>query len=244
MGKEWMLWIVKRSIKKGKGARIMFVDFRICFTRENGYHFDHPGVAICVFEELFSSNPRLFSKDLENALALKMEIVLEKRVADLPSMYASTFGVQKGDQLFFKVAKPALLLDSQIFYLKDNEMSFENLGSLLDLNGAILLLVISGDAGEYFHGKYPGFTFTLRTRERNHHLPHIHVDYKHERSGSLGIDDGEAIEGNLRAAEIRVAKKAILEHKELLLEAWNLSKAGIVQDIGLALENKFVGPMK
>lgn len=132
-----------------------------------------------------------------------------------------------------------------MFFIEDEELSFATLAEWFDLEKALFLLVINGDAGELFRGEFPGYTFTLRYRERNHHIPHIHVDYKHERSGSLRIKDGEMFEGGtLRKSEARLAKRIILERKDLLEEAWDKMQSGLLQNLNLALGNELIHHME
>ncbi|WP_304425686.1 DUF4160 domain-containing protein [uncultured Adlercreutzia sp.] len=219
----------------------MLVKIGVCVEQELVFYFDRLGVTFGVFEELFRSAPKTHPYDFSIYPLQEIDAAPDECVFNLASLYANSFGIQRDNQLFFDVASPALLYLNDMFYIEDEELTFASLAKWLDLEKTLFLLVINGDAGELFRGKYPGYTFTLRSRERNHHVPHIHVDYRHERSGSLRIEDGEMFEGGtLRKSEIRVAKQVILENKELLENAWDKLKLGLSQNLDLALGNELI----
>lgn len=223
----------------------MLVKIGVCLKQEHVYYFDRLGITIGIFEEFFQSAPRT---ELLNSMFYplqKIDVAPNDCASNLALLYAKSFGIQKGNQLFFSVVKPALLYCGDMFFIEDEELSFATLAEWFDLEKALFLLVINGDAGELFRGEFPGYTFTLRYRERNHHIPHIHVDYKHERSGSLRIEDGEMFEGGtLRKSEARLAKRIILERKDLLEEAWDKMQSGLLQNLNLALGNELIHHME
>lgn len=223
----------------------MLVKIGVCLEQESIFYFDRLGITVDVFKELFQDAPTTQALNFSNYPLQEIDVVPDECVSNLAFLYAKSFGIQKGAQFFFDVAMPALLYCEDMFFIEDEELSFAALSEWFDLNRVLFLLIINGDAGELFRGKYPGYTFTLRYRERNHSTPHIHVDYRHERSGSLRIEDGEMFKGGtLRKSEVRVAQRVIFEHKELLEEAWDKLQSGLSQNLNLAFENELIHHME
>ena len=70
---------------------------------------------------------------------------------------------------------------------------------------------------------------------RQHHLPHIHVQYGEEEV-ILSIPDGEIIEGSLRSAKMKLVQAWIEIHWEELTANWQLAVNG--QYLGLNLCDK------
>lgn len=219
----------------------MLVKIGVCLEQEHIFYFDRLGITFSVYEELFQSVPAARADKAAIYPVQEVEVMPDERVLNLASLYAESFGIQRGNQLYFTVAKPAFLYCDDMFFIEGKDLTFATLTELFDLENVFFLLVINGDAGELFRGEYPGYTFTIRYRERNHHVPHIHVDYKHERSGSLRIEDGEMFEGGtLRKKEANVAKKVILTHKKLLQEAWNKLQLGLSQNLNMVFGNESI----
>ncbi len=60
---------------------------------------------------------------------------------------------------------------------------------------------------------------------RQHHLPHIHVQYGDEEV-ILAIPSGEIIEGSLRSAKMKLVQAWIEIHREELMANWQLAVNG------------------
>ena len=58
-----------------------------------------------------------------------------------------------------------------------------------------------------------------------HHLPHIHVRYN-EFNAVLGIPEGEVLEGQLPARQMRLVHAWIELHRDDLMADWILSSEG------------------
>ena len=65
-----------------------------------------------------------------------------------------------------------------------------------------------------------GIKFEVRSREQNHHLPHIHASYD-KYSISIAISTCEVSAGNLPKSQERVAVDWVRAHTEDLLGKWN-----------------------
>ncbi|MCY7374941.1 MAG: DUF4160 domain-containing protein [Pyrinomonadaceae bacterium] len=60
---------------------------------------------------------------------------------------------------------------------------------------------------------------------RQHHLPHIHVQYGEEEA-VVTIPDGDIIEGKLRSAKMKLVSAWIEIHQEELMANWKLAANG------------------
>lgn len=68
-------------------------------------------------------------------------------------------------------------------------------------------------------GKEKGITFEVRSREKNHSLPHIHASYG-EYSISIAIHDGKILSGNLPKKHEKMASAWVIANKDKLLNDW------------------------
>ena len=69
------------------------------------------------------------------------------------------------------------------------------------------------------------------TRWCSHHLPHIHVDYRHESSATVSLYDGEMIEGDIPKKVMKRVKAKVLNNKKYLMECWNKLTDGLRVDL-------------
>lgn len=60
---------------------------------------------------------------------------------------------------------------------------------------------------------------------RQHHLPHIHVQYAEEEA-VISIPDGEVIEGSLQKAKMKLVQAWIEIHQDELMANWQLAVNG------------------
>lgn len=60
---------------------------------------------------------------------------------------------------------------------------------------------------------------------RQHQLPHIHVQYSDEEA-VISIPDGEVIEGSLRKAKLRLVQAWVELHRDELMADWTLAVNG------------------
>lgn len=69
-------------------------------------------------------------------------------------------------------------------------------------------------------GETKGIVFEVRTKEKNHNIPHLHAKYG-EFNISIEIETGKKLAGNLPDKQYKTAKKWIYEHKDKLLNDWS-----------------------
>lgn len=58
-----------------------------------------------------------------------------------------------------------------------------------------------------------------------HQVAHLHAFYSGQKI-TIAIETGEVLDGKMHSAKMRVLSKWIAEHKEALLENWELARAG------------------
>lgn len=68
-------------------------------------------------------------------------------------------------------------------------------------------------------GDYKSVSFEVRTRERNHVVPHIHASYDNY-SISIEIETGRVLAGNLPKKQQKIAVDWVLDNKSFLLGKW------------------------
>ena len=60
---------------------------------------------------------------------------------------------------------------------------------------------------------------------RQHHLPHIHVQYGDDEA-VITIPEGEVLEGAIKSAKLKLVQAWIEIHREELMANWNLATNG------------------
>lgn len=130
----------------------MLVKIGVCLEQEHIFYFDRLGITFSVYEELFQSVPAARADKAAIYPVQEVEVMPDERVLNLASLYAESFGIQRGNQLYFTVAKPAFLYCDDMFFIEGKDLTFATLTELFDLENVFFLLVINGDAGELFRG--------------------------------------------------------------------------------------------
>ncbi|MBK1694805.1 hypothetical protein CKO09_08645 [Chromatium weissei] len=65
----------------------------------------------------------------------------------------------------------------------------------------------------------------LFTDTKQHHLPHLHVEYQGKQAVIL-IPDGDLLEGNLPIKKLRLVQAWIAIHEDELMANWTLAANG------------------
>lgn len=98
-----------------------------------------------------------------------------------------------------------------------------------------LELLVCADSGTVF--KDDGIRYYMHSKESGkHNVPHVHVDIRHEQTGSFSIIDGTQLsDGKIkRSDKKRIQEKIKCKKKELLLY-WNNHTDGLTVDLNQAL---------
>lgn len=104
-----------------------------------------------------------------------------------------------------------------------------------------LYLRISGNAGEVMSGQIPGVSFRFNSKESgSHHVPHVHVSYKHGPEFSVSLIDGRILVGGSEYRKLtgrirRAIDERIGQNREELLRDWNSLTDGIRVDVDALL---------
>lgn len=92
------------------------------------------------------------------------------------------------------------------------------------------IFVMNNAAGDVFRDD--GLRYYFNSHEAGkHHVPHIHVDYFHEKSGVYSILTGERMKGNIPRKIDKKIKERIMNNQRMLAEWWNNQTDGIDIDL-------------
>lgn len=96
-------------------------------------------------------------------------------------------------------------------------------------------LLVCMDAGTVFEDD--GIRYYMNSKEAGkHNLPHVHVDIRHERSGSFSIITGEKLsEDRIRSSDEHKIRKMIAKRRAELFDFWNKHTDGLTVDLDQAL---------
>lgn len=95
-------------------------------------------------------------------------------------------------------------------------------------------LLVNSDAGTIFEDD--GIRYYMHSKEAGkHNTPHIHVDIRHEISGSFSFIDGKQLsDGKIKKNDIKKIEKMIINNKEKLIKYWNEHTDGLTVDLNQA----------
>ena len=96
-------------------------------------------------------------------------------------------------------------------------------------------LLVSGDAGEVF--KDHGIRYYMPSKEQGqHNEPHVHVDIRHEESGTFSLLTGKQMqkEDKVKAKDAKIISTTILSHQKDWLKDWNEHTDGLNVDLNQA----------
>lgn len=96
-------------------------------------------------------------------------------------------------------------------------------------------LLISADAGTIF--KDDGIRYYMHSKEAGkHNTPHVHVDIRHEVSGSFSIIDGKQLsDGKIKKNDIKKIERMIMNKNKEFLKYWDEHTDGLTVDLNQAL---------
>lgn len=125
-------------------------------------------------------------------------------------------------------------------YVDDLSLTVGGLADTFNARSFDLYLLVNGNAGEVWRGMIPSVGFHFHSNEQcGHSVPHVHVDYRHECSAAIAIEDGKCLadEGfdRVPGKTKREIRKLIEKNKRELLTLWNQQTNGIRIDIDATL---------
>lgn len=95
-------------------------------------------------------------------------------------------------------------------------------------------LLLCMDAGSVFEDD--GIRYYMNSRETGkHNEAHVHVDIRHETSGSFSIITGKKLsKGKIRISDVRKIQMMIANHQAELINFWNDHTDGLTVDLDQA----------
>ena len=95
-------------------------------------------------------------------------------------------------------------------------------------------LLLCMDAGSVFEDD--GIRYYMNSREAGkHNEPHVHVDIRHETSGSFSIITGKKLsKGKIKTSDVRKIQMMIANHQAELINFWNEHTDGLTVDLDQA----------
>lgn len=96
-------------------------------------------------------------------------------------------------------------------------------------------LLINSDAGSIFEDD--GIRYYMHSKEAGkHNTPHVHVDIRHEVSGSFSLIDGKQLsDGKIKKSDVKKIKRMIINKKKEFIKYWNEHTDGLTVDLNQAL---------
>lgn len=96
-------------------------------------------------------------------------------------------------------------------------------------------LLVSSDAGTIF--KDDGIRYYIHSKDSGkHNTPHVHVDIRHEVSGSFSLIDGSQLSGDgIKKNDVNRIRIMIKSKQKELIEYWNEHTDGLTVDLNQAL---------
>ena len=96
-------------------------------------------------------------------------------------------------------------------------------------------LLVNADAGTVFEDD--GIRYYMYSKEAGtHNAPHVHVDIRHEVSGSFSLIDGKQLsDGKISKKDKKKIEKVINDNKKKFLNYWNQHTDGLTVDLNQAL---------
>ena len=107
--------------------------------------------------------------------------------------------------------------------------------SMLETDTTNVQLLVSANAGTVF--KDDGIRYYMHSKESgSHNTPHVHVDVRHEATGSFSIIDGTQLSGEkIKKRDVNKIQNVIKKEKDNFLKYWNEHTDGLTVDLNQAL---------
>lgn len=95
-------------------------------------------------------------------------------------------------------------------------------------------ILISANAGTLFVDD--GIRYYMHSKEYGkHNIPHVHVDIRHEMSGSFSLIDGNQLsDSKINKKDVKKIKKMIKDNREKFIDYWNEHTDGLTVDLNQA----------
>ena len=224
----------------------MKIHFKMLINDGEKYYIsDNPGIALCDYVymrglESIDDN-RFWEEQLAHYQAHKafnfdLDLVASSSIANISNAIAERIGFDKSK---FAESYPRIYLleDGEFVEIITPTVCISTLSKYYDIREDLhIFFMLSNQAGDIW--VEDGLRYYMQSKEAGrHHLPHIHVDYRHESSATVSLYDGEMIEGDIPKKVMKRVKAKVLNNKKYLMECWNKLTDGLRVDV-----NAYFGP--
>lgn len=219
---------------------------KICFEMlvddgEQYYRTNDPGIAICdyvhmrgldgVDDDSFWEEQK---QHYQNHMAFDFHLDAgpDSSITEIANKIAEMIGFD--EQRFAEgPIKIYLLEDGEFVEVVAPAVRISTLSKYYNIREDLhIFFMLSNQAGDIWNED--GLRYYMNSRESGrHHLPHVHVDYKHEASATVSLYDGEMIESDLPGKVMKRVKRKVLDNQEYLLECWNKMTDGLRVDLNV-----------
>lgn len=138
----------------------------------------------------------------------------------------------------YNIVEKYLIFNNLRYTVDDTDKSllyYLNKMGMLETEKINIQLLINANAGTIF--KDDGIRYYMNSKElTRHNTPHVHVDIRHETSGSFSLIDGRQLsDGKIKKSDIKKIKSMISNKRKELLKYWNEHTDGLTVDLNQAL---------
>lgn len=221
----------------------MNIDFKLLIYDGSRYYKGDPGIFIADYADLLGWTDErdevFWTKVNEHynsklRLQLSIDVVPNATVRELEKKIAERIGFDLARfQAFPK--KSCFRANGILICIDDLSIPQSAITEYYEDNDTICyFFIFSNQAGTIWNED--GLRYTMNSREKGkHNVPHIHVDYKHEKSATICLYDGHVLDGCLPSQKLKVAREKIEENKMFLLKWWNEKTDGLKVDLNAYL---------
>lgn len=138
----------------------------------------------------------------------------------------------------YNIVEKYLIFNNLRYMIEDTNKSllfYLHKMGILETEKINIQLLINSDAGTIF--KDDGIRYYIHSKESGrHNTPHVHVDIRHEVSGTFSLIDGIQLSGEgIRKSDVNKIKNMIKSKKKELIKYWNEHTDGLTVDLNQAL---------
>lgn len=218
----------------------MKIHFKMLINDGEKYYIsDNPEIALCDYVymrglESIDDN-RFWVEQLAHYQAHKtfdfdLDLVASSSIANISNAIVERIGFDKS-KFAESYLRIYLLENGEFVEIITPTVCISTLSKYYDIREDLhIFFMLSNQAGDIW--VEDGLRYYMQSKEAGrHHLPHIHVDYRHESSATVSLYDGEMIEGDIPKKVMKRVKEKVLNNKKYLMECWNKLTDGLRVDL-------------
>lgn len=157
-------------------------------------------------------------------------------------LYGSSFKTESNDTIDFvheyNIVEKYLIFNNLRYTVEDiNKPLFYYLRKMevSEKEKIEIHLMVNSDAGTIFQDD--GIRYYMHSKESGkHNIPHVHVDIRHDNSGTFSLIDGKQLtDGKIKQSDLKKINNMIKSKQEELVKYWNEHTDGLTVDLNQAL---------